>query len=171
MAVLKLRAKLKERDHDYAAAREDLERALARSPEDAQALIEIANLYWVQGRYAEARAAGKRLAAIASADPDTLAFGRIPLDAVTGRAAEAYAEAADLLASGADRGAGATGWVYAKQAEIARALGDDAAAEEHFRAGLAADPGDLYLMRGLADLMLDHDRGDEMLPVLREHLA
>ena len=171
VAVLALRAKLKERDHNYAAARADLEKVLTQAPDDIQTLIEIANLYWVQGKYAEARTAVEQLAAATQANPETAAFGRIPLDAVTGRAQEAYDEAGVLLKSSEERGGRAANWVHAMQAEIARALGDDAAAESHFRDGLAADPGNLYLLRGFADLMLDHDRGGEVLPLLREHLA
>lgn len=168
-AVLKLRAKLKERDHDYAGARDDLERVLDREPDDVQALIETANLLWVQGRYAEGRGVYERLAG--TADPFTAAFCRIPLDAVTGRAEAAYRDAEGLRDDAGARGADAVQWVHTMRAEIARALGDDVAAERHFRDGLASDSGDLYLLRGFADLMLDHGRGAEVLPTLREHLA
>jgi len=168
-AVLKLRAKLKERDHDYAAAREDLARVLDKAPDDGQALIETANLHWVQGRYADARAVLERLDALA--DPFAAAFARIPLDAVTGRADAAYADAKAMRTDASARGADAVQWVHAMSAEIARALGDDDAAARHFRAGLADDPGDLYLLRGFADLMLDQGRGAEALPILRDHLA
>jgi hypothetical protein len=49
---------------------------------------------------------------------------------------------------------------------LARALGDDDAAEVHLRAALALAPDDVYSLVALADLLLDTDRPVEVIGLL-----
>ena len=52
--ILRLRAKLKEKDHLYDEALADLSVLLDKDPANTQAWVETANIYRVQGKYEEA---------------------------------------------------------------------------------------------------------------------
>jgi tetratricopeptide (TPR) repeat protein len=165
--ILKLRAKLKERDHRYDAALADLRLLLEKQPQDVQAWIELANIYWVQGKYAEARQACENLSQFA--DPIETIICRVPIQAVSGEAEEAYAALAEILPTVRERWPSAVQWILTMQGEIAQALGRNEQAESHYRKGLAKNPNDFYLLRAYADFLLDRGRNEEVLPLLREH--
>ena len=158
--VLRLRAKLRERDHDYAGAMEDLDRVLAAEPGDPQTLVELANLRYVTGDYAAAAEAVGKLEA--AGEPLAATVAGLPLKVATGRAAEAREEADRLLADPATPPA-LLGFADVIGSDAARALGEDADAERRFRAGLARDPADAYLLRAWADFLLDRGRPAEAL--------
>jgi tetratricopeptide (TPR) repeat protein len=168
-AILKLRAKLKERDHRYDEALADLQLLLEHEPEDIQAWIELANIYRVQGKYAQAREACDRLRAFAG-DAATL-LGSVPLMAATGEAEEAYASLTEILPTVKAQWPAALQWIYTTQAEIARALGRYHEAEQHYLQGLANDPKDKYLLRSYADFRLDGGREEEVLRLLRPYTS
>jgi tetratricopeptide (TPR) repeat protein len=132
--ILRLRAKLKERDHRYDAALADLELLLQKQPHDVQAWIELANIYWVQGKYTEARQACDNLSKFA--DPIETLICSVPILAVTGKAEEAYASLAEILPTVRERWPAAVQWILTMQAEIAQALGRNAKAEEHYLGAL-----------------------------------
>lgn len=168
-SVLKLRAKLKEKEHQYGQAVADLKLLLQAEPRDVQAWIELANIYQVQGEYDQARAACESLIAVAGELATSLC--RAPIMAATGEAEEAYDLLAGALPQAQARAPGAVQWILTKQAEIALALGRDRQAERHFKEGLANDAQDYYLMRAYADFLLDRDREDEVIALLSEHTA
>ena len=58
------------------------------------------------------------------------------------------------------------GWYESLLGEIAQRLGDPAA-EQHFRAALAADPRDLYTVGALGDWLLDQQRADDVVPLVQ----
>jgi tetratricopeptide (TPR) repeat protein len=162
-----LRAKLKERDHRYDAALADLQLLLQRQPHDIQAWIERANIYWVQGKYTEARQACDQLTKFA--DPIETIICSVPIQAVTGQAEEAYASLTKIRPTVRRRWPAALQWIVTMQAEIAQALGRTDRAEGHYRDGLAADPQDFYLLRAYGDFLLDRGRNKEVLSLLRDH--
>jgi tetratricopeptide (TPR) repeat protein len=168
-AILKLRAKLKERDHRYDAALADLRLLVEVQPQNVQAWIELANIYWVQGKYAEARQACDRLSEFA--DPVATIICSVSVQAVTGEAEEAYTALAEIMPTVRERWPGAAQWVLTMQAEIAQALGRDRDAEQHYRAGLANDAKDYYVLRSYADFLLDRGRQEEVLPLVSDHTA
>ncbi len=167
--VLQLRAKIKERDHDYDAAVDDLRLLLEHEPLNVQAWIEVANLRRVQGRYDEAREACDALDGFAAEVPAAIA--RVPLSAVTGGAQEAYDRLEAIKPEVSSRWTGTLPWLLAMQAEVARALGHDERAEAHYREAFEVDPGDMYLLRVYGDFLLDHGRADDALPMLRDHVS
>ena len=167
-AILRLRAKLKERDHRYNEALADLKLFVGQQPKDVQAWIELANVYRVQGRYAEARHACDKLEEFADTGPTIMC--RVPIQAVTGQAEEAYASLAEVMPVARKAWPSAVQWIVTMQAEISRALGHDAQAERHYFHGLSNDPADFYLLRSYGDFLLDHGREAEVLPLLREHI-
>jgi predicted Zn-dependent protease len=89
---------------------------------------------------------------------------------LSGTARTAY----DALVAEIDAGHGSTElreWALTLAAEIAARRGDVFASERHFRAALALDPRDLYLKGAYADFLLDRDRPQEVLPLLRGDVA
>ena len=98
-------------------------------------------------------------------------MSRVPIQAVTGEAEEAYASLSDVLPMVRENYPSAVQWIVTMQAEIARALGHDEQAERHYAEGLANDPADFYLLRSYGDYLLDHGREEEVLSLLREHVS
>ena len=168
-AILRLRAKLQERDHDYEAALRDQRRLLDADPRDVQAWVEIANILWVQGRYDEAREACRNLAAFAP--PLTAILCRTQLQSVTGEAEAAYDALTRAIPIARRDDPRVVQFMLTSQAVIAEALGNDEAAERHFREAVENDPGDQYLLRAFADFLLDHGRPGEVVALVRDHVA
>lgn len=165
--ILKLRAKLKEKDHGYAEALDDLQLLLETEPEDTQAWIDVANIYRVQGDFGQAMQACDQLSTFSNLIYTTLC--RTPLLAANGQAQESYTTLTQLLPLAQARSPGAVQWMLTTLAEIAVGLGLDEQAEQHFQAGLTRNPRDYYLMRAYSDFLLDHERPQEALNLLREH--
>ena len=168
-AILLLRAKLKERDHDYDRAVDDLKLLLQLQPRNVQAWIELANLYRVQGKYAESQQACDTLAAFAGRTQ--WLFCSIPLLAATGKAEQAYESLTAILPQARERWPSTVQWIVTMQAHVARTLGREEQAERHYREGLENDPDDKYLLRAYADYLLDHRREKEALSQLQDHLS
>ena len=166
--ILRLRAKLKEKEHRYDTALVDLALLLEQHPHDVQAWVETANIYRVQGKYDEALKACNTMSEHAGTTRTLLC--RLPIQAVTGQAEAAYDSLAEILPTAKERWPSAVPWVLTMQAKIAWALGREQQAEQHFRNGLAEIPENTYLLRIYADFLLDRDREEEVLSLLREHV-
>jgi predicted Zn-dependent protease len=164
--ALLLRATLKQSTHDFPGALADLGRLIAANPRDGQAVLTRATVLTVQGRYAEARADCARMARL------TVPLVTIACDAaaasVSGEAASAYRALTGVLAARA-ADAGLAEWAQTLAGEIAQRRGDAAAAEAHFRAALALDPRDPYLLGAYADFLLDRNRPAEVVPLLKDY--
>jgi predicted Zn-dependent protease len=157
-----MRATIKQSRHDFVGALADLDRLLARAPDDAQALLTRATVLAVQGRRDDAlrdcaRLARRTTALIAAA----CGAG------ATRDEAEAYRALVEALAQ--SQGApDVRVWAFTLAAEIAARRGDGTAAESHFRQALALDPRDAYLKAAYADFLLDHGRAREALPLVAD---
>lgn len=167
LAILKLRAKLKEKNHQYDPALADLKTLLDHEPQDAQAWIEVSNIYRVQGKYTEAQQACDRLGEFAGDMATNVC--RVPFLIATGQAEKADRLLAGMLPIIKREYPGIVEWVLTEQAEAARALGHEKEAEEHYRAGLENGPTNLYLLRAYADFLLERNRAAEALPLLENH--
>jgi tetratricopeptide (TPR) repeat protein len=164
--ALLLRATLKQSTHDFPGALTDLERLIAANPRDGQALLTRATVLTVQGRYAEARADCAQIARL-TVPLVTIACDAAPAS-VSGEAASAYRALTGALAAPA-ADAGLAEWAQTLAGEIAHRRGDAAAAEMHFRAALALDPRDPYLLGAYADFLLDCNRPAEVVPLLKDY--
>ncbi len=164
--ALLLRATLKQSTHDFPGALADLDRLIAANPRDGQALLTRATVLTVQGRYAEARADCARIARL-TVPLVTIACDAAPAS-VSGDAASAYRALTGALAARA-ADAGLAEWAQTLAGEIAQRRGDATAAEAHFRAALALDPRDPYLLGAYADFLLDRDRPAEVVPLLKDY--
>ncbi|HEY3158169.1 MAG TPA: hypothetical protein VGJ78_04335, partial [Vicinamibacterales bacterium] len=164
--ALLLRATLKQAMHDFPGALADLDRLIGANPRDGQAVLTRATVLTVQGRYAEARADCTRIARL------TVPLVTITCDAapasVSGEAASAYRALTGALAAPAND-PGLAEWAQTLAGEIAQRRGDAVAAEAHFRAALALDPRDPYLLGAYTDFLLDRNRPAEVVPLLKDY--
>jgi tetratricopeptide (TPR) repeat protein len=163
--ALLLRATLKQSQHDFAGALEDLDRLLERTPADAQALLTRATVRTVTGRYAAARSDCARIAQRASALIVTACLAAPA--SLRGHAETAYRALATSLNRPGDP-SGVRVWASTLAGEMAARLGDRARAEAHFKEALALDPRDSYLRAAYADFLLDLRRAEEVLPLVRD---
>jgi hypothetical protein len=60
-------------------------------------------------------------------------------------------------------------WALSELGELSLRIGQNSAAEAHFRAVLSACPDDTYTRGALADLLLDSERATEVIPLLAAH--
>ena len=164
--VMRYRAELKEREHEYAGAIADLETVLAREPEDAQALVDLANNFRVIGEYAKAEEVSARLGEFANEFQQAVA--RLPLMAVTGSAQEAYALAGEQREFALRSVPDSLEWVIGMQAETARILGEIDQADVHFREAINASQGSAFAKRAYGEFLLDHGRPAEAMELLGE---
>ena len=162
--VRAVRAELREVDHDYVGAAEDLRAVLAARPDDAQAWLELSNVLRVTGDLDGARRAATELETVAGQAAAAVAW--VPIWTFTG---DAERSAAVLDRLDGQVPATLTPWLTLNRAAAAEARGDPAAAEAAYRLGLAATPADGPLLRGFGHLLLT--RGDDaaVLAELGDH--
>ena len=165
--IVKLRAKLKEKDHKYREAIVDLKNLLDRQPSDAQAWVELVNLYRVTGEYEEAWSASQHLEEFA--DATTVMVSQIPVLANIGAADEAYEKLQQLLKIAPEKMPELVPWIVGTQASIDAMLHRVEAADTNFRKALTLDSGNIHLKRTYADFLLDFQQPAPVLKLLAEH--
>lgn len=149
--ILLLRATLKQHQHAFDAALADLGRVLERSPDNAQALLTRATIRRVRGEFDAALDDCVRLQAVA---PGIVAeLCRLAAEAPRDPAGASAALDA-LSAAAAAQPDTIYAWSQAERAAAAQRLGELAAAEGAFTAGLARAPWDVGLRAAYADLLL-----------------
>lgn len=164
--VLVLRAGLRQYMHDFELALADLTLALKREPDNLNALSYRAVIYIVMARYDEARHDCREMA---QRDRGLIPLSCEPtIDALTGRATAAYDTLAEALRTHAVAATSQRLWVLTRLAEIAQRLGRMREAETHFRAALALDVSDQYLLTTWAEFLLDLDRPAEVVALLKD---
>ncbi len=166
-AVLLLRAKLHEKQHDYDRALADLHTLLASQPNNAQAWVNTSNIYRVQGKYDEALEACASVYRLRGEIPALICS--TPIQGVTGHARESYESLQRILPRLRIQSPSLAHWTLTTMAEIAVALGWNDEAEAHFREAYIQDATDLYLLRDYADFLLDHDQPNEALEVVKDN--
>jgi len=167
-AVLLLRATIRQSSHDFAGALADLDRLLSGSPDDAQAWLTRAVILTVVADY---RAAAAACAQVERLVPGLVAVTcRAGVDGMTGAARSAYQQLDAALSRPEAQGSpDVRCWSLTLLAELAARLGDGPAAERHFRAALAEDARDGYLLAAYADFLLDAGRPTEVVALLSDH--
>ena len=164
--VLVLRATLRQRMHQFDAALADLATVLESHPRNVQARLTRATVLQVQGAYEGARAECQALKNLTLELVWTCCLTGVT--ASTGRLEESYRQ---LRAAFDRHPAGQVGlqsWVLTSLAEMAARAGMMPQAESDFRAALAVEAADPYLLGAYADFLLDSDRSAEVLPLLRD---
>ena len=166
VAVRVLRAQILQFDHQFQPALADLDAALRQQPDLADAWSWRTAILMVQADYDQARRSCAGLAPLAT--PLIASACRAQVDAVTGQAAAAATALRSALAQQPSASPEAKLWALTRLAETEERRGDNPAAEAAFRAALALDVPDVYLLAAFADFLLDRGRAAEVLALLKD---
>ncbi|SMC29858.1 hypothetical protein SAMN02745857_04199 [Andreprevotia lacus DSM 23236] len=162
--VLLLRASVRQSNHQFEQAISDLQQVLGQQPGNAQALLMLASIRQVQGKYEQAK---ESCGGLVIQDPPVASICLGNVLAINGQLPQAL----NLLARGAATVPGSGPvflWAAASQGEALGWAGRPKEAEQVLRAGLKVDPRDAYLKTALADLLLQANRGHEVIALLRD---
>ena len=165
-----MRAVLRQFNHGFDAARADLAAAVVQQPSNGEAWAWLAAIAMVQARYADARIACERVAALGSPLIGVACIAGV--DSVTGRAGLAAQTLGEALQPSAPKASDASPpellWALTRLAEIEDRRGEFAAAEAAYRRALSLGLVDGYLQAAYADFLLDRGRPAEVLVLLKE---
>lgn len=161
--VLLLRATLRQSRHDFPAALADLDRVAAAMPRNPQVWLTRAVVLQVEGEHDQALASCAKLRRLA--EPLVFTLCEANIRSLGADAKTAYAGLAEALDQPNAKPALRL-WALTVLGETAARLGDPAAAEQHFRAGLALGIDDAYLLGAFADFLLDQGRPEEVRALL-----
>ena len=164
--ILFARALLRQYRHDFEGALADLAQALQRDPALVEARAWRAAIFMVRAEYAAAAQECKALSGLASELQATGCSAYV--DATTGKARDAYRRLDEALRRNPDAGPYARLWALTRLGEMSARLGDDAAAERHFRAALALGVTDNFLLAAYADFLLERKRAPEVVKLLKD---
>ncbi len=151
--------------HAFAEARKLLEEILKRAPGNLQGWLTLATVAQVQGDIPAANHACMR-----SADTGGPFFGiacTAQLRLVTGHADQTYALLSQIEIGATGEPNGVKAWVEGLMADAAAYQGEFELAETHFRQALAELPGDNFLLAEYSDFLLDQNRPQEALDLLK----
>jgi tetratricopeptide (TPR) repeat protein len=161
--VLVLQATILQSRHQFDAALQQLDRALAQSPDNAQAWLTRAIILRVLGRYEAARASCLKLPTDSVEASATANLCEQSLLGLGGRLRPAYE---NVVAIGGRLSPALRAWRCSELGEMAQRLGDDAAAERWLLEGLREAPDDFYMRAAYADLLLRQLREAEVPALL-----
>jgi len=164
--VLVVRATLRQRAHQFDAALADLAAVLKANPRNAQARLTRATILQVQGAYEGAREECRALQDLTLELVWAACLASV--NAATGKLRESYWQLRAVLGRHANAPPGVKNWVLTSLAEMAVRAGMTQEAEGHFRAALALNAADNYLLGAYADFQLDSDRASEVVGLLRD---
>jgi hypothetical protein len=164
--VLVLRATLRQRLHDFDAALADLDRVLKTHPRAAQARLTKATVLQVQGFYDRAKAECAALQVLAQELIAAACLSNVA--SVSGQLRVSYSQLLAVAQRHPESDPDTRSWVLTMLAEMAARAGMAEAAEQHFRAALAADAADSYLLGAYADFLLDANRPAEVAALLKD---
>lgn len=162
--VLTLRATLFQNRHEFPAALDYLNRALARQPRLAQAWLTRAAILEVQGQHAAAL--NSCLPLLKLAEP---LIGQVCLNSilsVSGQLDAAYRQLAGATTTAQSAAQPDKQWALTTLAEMAERLGKVDAAEQYYRQALQLQRRNGYLLATYADFLLDQKRYTDVVALL-----
>ena len=164
--VLVLRATIRQHDHDFRTALDDLAQALRADPTNAQAWLTQATVLQVRGEYAAATRSC--LEVLQLANPLVAVTCLRSVESLNGAAQESYELLRRALAQARDADTSARLWALTTLAEIAQRRGQAGLAEEHFQQALSLRRPDDYLLAAYADFLLDLGRPEAARELLKD---
>lgn len=164
VAVLVLRANIRQSLHQFGPARTDLEQVVAREPGNAQAWLTLATVAQVTGDIATARASCSKLTTLIA--PPVHAACVAAIDGNSGSAKAAAASLARALQLSPRINRDVRAWIVTLQAELAERAGQNLTAEKFYRQALALDKRDAYTVAGYADYLLEQNRAADVLGLI-----
>ena len=166
-SVLRMRAILRQAQHDFDAALADLDALLESDPADAQALLTRATLHRVTGNYRMALADCRRLARFAALYAVTCSAS---IMALTGHAESAQQSMAQLGPQLTRQPVETRQWLLTIQGEIAERAGRFDQADEIYALALAEPQRSAYLLRVYARSLLRRDDAEAVLELLHNEV-
>jgi tetratricopeptide (TPR) repeat protein len=152
--------------HRFPEAIKDLTEVSRLEPNNAVAWSWLAAIYLVTADYAKAREACNRLTPLAA---ELAVVGcQTYVDSLTGRAKVGLERLSTSLRQQPRADPALRLWALTRMAEISERLGEYRLAEQHFRAALALDVRDTYLLAAYSDYLLDQGRPAEVLTLLKD---
>jgi tetratricopeptide (TPR) repeat protein len=164
--ILVLRATLYQNQHRFDQALIDLNRALQRAPDNGQARLTKAVVLQVRGEFDAALKECRMLSRLA--EPIVVATCIAAVQSLNGELKSSYERLSKMSAQLERQAPALRAWVLSYLADMATRLGDWKTAESHYRAALAADPSDAFLLAAYADLLLDLKRPNEVIALLKD---
>jgi tetratricopeptide (TPR) repeat protein len=161
-----LRAALRQRMHQFDLALADLATVLNANPRNVQVRLMRATVLQVQGAYDEAKQECRALQDLTQELVWTACLANV--NGVSGKLRESYAQLVSVFAKYPVAEPRLRGWVLTSLAEMAVRAGMAQEAEAHFQAALALNAADQYLLGAYADFLLDHDRAQAVVALLKE---
>ncbi len=156
VSVLVLRATIRQHDHDFSSALDDLSLALRVDPSNAQAWLTQAVILQVRGEYAEAKRSC--LEVLQRSTPLVALTCLSSVDSLNGAATKSYETLRRALTQASAVDISARLWALTTLAEIAARTGQPQLAEAHFKQALSLGRADDYLLGAYADFLLDQGR-------------
>jgi tetratricopeptide (TPR) repeat protein len=164
--TLTLRATLFQNRHEFPAALEHLNKALAQQPRLAQAWLTRALIQEVQGNYAAAL--NSCLPLIKLASPLTAKVCITSTLSLSGQIDSAYHQLNQAIQTAEHEQPQDKQWALITLAEMAERIGNDAAAEQHYREAFDLNLRSGYLLATYADFLMDHKRYNEVITLLQK---
>ena len=164
--TLTLRATLFQNRHDFPAALDSLNKALAQQPRLAQAWLTKALILEVQGNYAAALNSCLPLVKLASTLTATVCMTSAL--SLSGHIDSAYQQLNQAIQHTPDEQAQDKQWALITLAEMAERKGHVEAAEQHYQKAFELKLRNGYLLATYADFLLDHKRYHEIIGLLQK---
>ncbi|MEE9354585.1 MAG: tetratricopeptide repeat protein [Methylococcaceae bacterium] len=162
--ALLLRAVILQKQHDFAAAKQDLERVLQQQRDHPQALLTLATIESVQADYQDAIQHCQRLLKQSSLLL-SIVCQSIPLS-LTGKEKLSYQLLKNVLHESQYLEQQQRVWAWTALAEIAWRMGEPGQAQEHFLIAFKHDENDMYLLRVYADFLLQQNRPEKVVDLI-----
>jgi Tfp pilus assembly protein PilF len=163
--LLVLRATILQSTHQFPKALADLDKVLRADRGNGQAWLTRATVLTVLGKYDQAKASCERLYPLAPGLITQTCLSNV--GSLNGDAPNSYRALSQALEGNPQADTGIRTWILTLLAEMAGRLGDDQAAEAHYREAMALAPPDGYLLGAYADFLLDHGRPTEVIDMLQ----
>ncbi len=164
--ILILRAILRQRQHDFNNALNDLNQVLRVQPKNGQAWLTQAVIHQVQGNYPASK---KSCLALMRNKSYLITMSCIAnVASLNGRAEESYRALQKVLEQAIAAPAQEKLWAITILAETAARLGKYNEAEQHFLQALHIDGQDTYLLGAYSDLLLDQGRPKDVQFLLQK---
>lgn len=163
--ALLLRATILQSIHQFPKALTDLNKVLRADRGNGQAWLTRATVLTVIGQYDQAKASCGHLYGMAPGLITLTCLANV--GSMNGDARRSYQSLSQALASSPRASPGIRVWVLTLLGEMADRLGEASQAEAHFRAAMALESPDGYLLGAYADFLLDHKRPSEVVGLLQ----
>ena len=164
--VLVLRATVLQSTHRFTEALADLDQLLKNDRRNGQAWITRATVLQVQGKFEEAKKSCAQLAGVAEELVVRTCLASVAN--LNGGARPSYIALKAGLEGSRSAGPDLQIWIGTLLAEMAHRLGDDRAAEVHFKNAMALAVADSYLLGSYADFLIDQARNGEVIALLKD---